>query len=124
MLVSFGRSKRVVSIVIEDYVIRMVENNGQHLNSIKQMKEKPIPIGMIKEGKIIDELHFYSFMKSLVREWKIRHRNVRLYVPSSLVILRELEIPENVKQEEIKPYITMEIGHTIHFPFHNPVFDL
>src|SRR5690625_1960083 len=123
-MVSFGRSKRVVNMVIEDYVIRMIENNGQTLSSMKQVKEKIIPKNVIKDGKIIDELQFFVFMKSLVREWKIKHRHVRFYVPQSLVILRELEIPEEVEKEDIKQYITMEIGNTIHFPFQLPVFDL
>src|SRR5699024_2077005 len=31
---------------------------------------------------------------------------------------------EKVEEDELKQYITMEIGHTIHFPFTNIVFDI
>lgn len=121
---SFGKSKSVVNIVIEDYIIRMVENNGKDLMSIKSIEEKLVPTGIIVDGKIVDELAFYEIVKELVREWNIKNRDVRFYVPDALIILRELDIPNDVKDTEMKQYITMEIGNTIHFPFKNPVFDI
>ena len=60
---SFGKSKRVANIVMEDYVIRMVENNGKDFVSIKITAEKPLPTNTIQNGKIVDELKFYEFMK-------------------------------------------------------------
>lgn len=121
---SFGKSKRVANIVIEDYVIRMVENNGKDFASIKITAEKPLPTNTIQNGKIVDEMKFYEFMKELVQEWGIKNCHARFYVPHALIIMREIDIPENVNNNEIKQYITMEIGNTIHFPFKNPVFDL
>src|SRR5690625_543582 len=121
---SFGKAKRVANIVIDDYVIRLIENNGKDLSSIKIAAEKPLPLETIENGKIINEVTFFEFMKKVVQEWGIKRRNVRFYVPHSLVIMRDIDIQENVKTNELKQYITMEIGNTIHFPFKNPVFDL
>src|SRR5690554_1617102 len=121
---SFGKAKRVVNIVMEDYVIRMVENNGKDFASIKITAEKPLPTNTIQNGKIVDELKFYEFMKEVVQEWGIKNRHVRFYVPHELIIMREIEIPKDVPTNEVKQYITMEIGNTIHFPFNNPVFDI
>src|SRR5690625_1303361 len=121
---SFGRSKRVANIVIDDYVIRMVENNGKDFTSIKNLAEKALPLGTIENGKIVDELQFFDFLKEVVQEWGIKYYHVRFYVPHALIIMREIEIPDDVNRKEIKQYITMEIGNTIHFPFTNPVFDL
>jgi len=121
---SFGRSKRIVNLVIDDYVLRMVENNGKDLTSIKLVAEKALPAQMIEQGKIIDELAFFDFMKNIVRQWGLKRRKVRFYAPQALVIMRDIAIPENVQPKEIKQYITMEVGHTIHFPFKNPVFDI
>jgi len=47
-----------------------------------------------------------------------------LFVPQSLIILREIELPEDVKKDKVKEYIQFEIGNTIHFPFKNPIFDI
>lgn len=123
-MLSFGGRNRIVNIAIEDYVIRVVENNGKDLSSIRIVKEKEIPQNIIRRGKIIDELAFYDFMKTVVDEWKIKNRKVRFYAPHDLVIMRSVPIPEDVDRDEIREYITMEIGHSIHFPFTHPVFDL
>lgn len=123
-MLSFGKAKRVVNLVIEDYVIRMVENNGKDLASIKFLAEKTIPTGLVQDGKVIDDEAFYEFMKEIVVEWGIKGESVRFYVPHSMVIMRDINITEYVIPSEIKQYITMEIGHTIHFPFSNPIFDV
>ncbi|MBO1003379.1 type IV pilus biogenesis protein PilM [Pseudogracilibacillus auburnensis] len=121
---TFGKSKRVINIVIEDYVIRMVENNGKDLASMKYLAEKVLPPDTIVNGKVVDEVTFYEFMKELVREYSMKNRQVRFYVPHELIIMREITIPDHVLKNEWKQYITMEIGQSIHFPFTNPVFDL
>lgn len=123
-MLSFGGRNRVVNIAIEDYAIRMVENNGKDLSSIKTIQKKRIPQNIIKRGKIVDELAFFEFMKKVVSEWKIKNRKVRFYAPHDLVILRNVNIPEDVARHEIEQHITMEIGHTIHFPFTHPIFNL
>lgn len=121
---SFGKSKRVANLIIDDYAIRLVENNGEDLTSIEIVEEREIPEQTIQDGKIVDDLAFYDFMKEVVDEWDIRRRQVRFHVPHALVIMRDIDLPDNVKRDEIKQYIIMEIGHTIHFPFKDPVFDI
>lgn len=123
-MLSFGKSKRTVNLVIDDYVIRMIETNNKNIDTILTLAEKPIPRNMIDNGKLVDEPAFFDLMKVIVQDWGIKGRNVRFYVPQALIIMRELTLPENVKKDEQKQYITMEIGNTIHFPFKNPIFDL
>ena len=54
-------------------------------------------------------------MKNIVQKWGIKHQQVRFYVPSSLVIMRPVEYPAHLKEENIKEYFMMEIGETIVF---------
>ena len=121
---SFGKSKKIANIVIDDYVIRLVQNNGHDFESIKLIAEKALPLNLVENGMIVDELAFYDFMKELVREWGIRNNQVRFFVPDSLIIVRTIDIPKKVEASEWKEYLYMEIGHTIHFPFKNPVLDI
>lgn len=121
---SFGRSKRVANIVVDNYVVRIVENNGKDLSSITTLAEKMIPQGTIQNGRIVDELAFYELMKDIVQELKLKNKQARFYVPKEIVIMRDVELPADVKENEVKQYITMEIGHTIHFPFKHPIFDV
>lgn len=111
-------------MMMNDHIIRLVENNGKDFASIKISAEKILPTDTILNGKLVDELKFFDFMKETVEEWGIKNRNVRFHAPRELNILREVDIPKTVKKDEIKKYITMEIGNTIHFPFKNPVFNV
>lgn len=120
----FGSSSRTANIVFDDYIVRMIENNGKDLNSVRNIKEKYLPEKIIENGRIVDEPAFFNFMKNAVQEWGIKNRQARFFVPQSLVILREVEVPDDVKQEDIKGYIHLEVGNTIHFPFKNPIFDV
>lgn len=121
---SFGKSKRTANLLIDDYVIRMVENNGADLASLRTVVEEPLPEGVIESGRIVDEPAFFEFMKEIVQAWGIKGRSVRFFVPQSLVIIREIELPEDVMPEDAASYIHLEIGNSIHFPFKNPIFDL
>src|SRR5699024_6531568 len=121
---SFMKSKKTVNIVIDDYVIRMAESSGEELSTVKLIKEEPLPSGLIEYGKIIDEIQFYEFMKNIVQKWGIKNKQVRFYVPSSLVIMRPVEFPAHIEEEKIKEYFMIEIGESIHLPFKNPIFDI
>lgn len=50
-------------------------------------------------------------------------KQVRFLVPDSSVVIRKLPIPEDVSEDEIKGYLYMELGTSIHLPFEDPVFD-
>lgn len=123
-MISFGGSKKVINIVIDDYIMRIVENNGKDLSSISTLAEKLIPQRTIQNGRIVDELAFYEYMKEIVQELRIKRRLCRFYVPQEMIITRKVNISKNIKQNEMKQHITMEIGNSIHFPFKNPVFDV
>lgn len=121
---SFGKSKKVANLIIDDYVIRIVENSGQDLSSIKFIDERPIPPGLIENGKVVDEILFYDFMKSIVKDWGIKNRFIRFYVPDSLVIMRNVNFPSSLEGEDIIDHFSLEIGQSIHLPFQNPIFDV
>lgn len=123
-MLSLGKSNRVANIVVSDYVIRVIENNGKDLTSIKIIEEKQIPADVIVNGKIVDELSFFNLVKQAVQEWGIKNRDVRFYVPNSLVVMRDIDIPNNIIEADVKSYLLMEMGKTIHLPFENPVFDI
>lgn len=121
---SFGKAKGTANIVIDDYVIRMVENKGSDLDSLQIAVEKPLPKHVIENGRVVDELAFFEFMKEAVQEWGIKGCFVRFFVPQSLVIIREIDFPSDVTADKVKSYVHLEIGNTIHFPFENPIFDI
>lgn len=119
-----SKPKRVANIMIDDYVVRIAENKDHDLATIRLLEERELPRDLIQHGKIIDELGFYQFMKELVHYWKLKHREVRFYVPNPLVIMRHVDIPIELETEAINTYFMEEVGRSIHFPFSPPLLDV
>lgn len=121
----FKKSKKVLNIVIEDYMIRILEAQTDRLENAKVIVERPIPLGLIENGKITDEVQFFGFMSELVKKYSLKKRTVRFYVPNALVIMRQVEFPSHLSErDEIIDYFSMEVGKSLHFPFKDPVFDI
>lgn len=115
----------MIHIGIKDYVIRIIETNGQTLSSVKRFTERALPAGLVENGKITDEIAFYEFMNTLVKELGLKNHQTRFVVPNALVIMRQIDIPKGINErKEILEYVEMEIGSSIHLPFENPVFDI
>ncbi|NCU16938.1 type IV pilus biogenesis protein PilM [Pallidibacillus pasinlerensis] len=121
---SLFSNKKIINLVFDDYALRMVEYNGGGLSKVKNVQEKAIPNGLLEHGRISDELEFYDFMKGTVQDWGIKRRNVRFYVPDSMLIMKKVEFPAELKDDEIKGHFYMELGQTLYLPFDNPIFDV
>lgn len=123
-MLSLKKSNRMANIVIDDYVVRIVENKGSTLDSVQMLAERPLDAGLIENGKIVDEIGFFEFMKVLVKECGLKSCDCRFNVPNSLVIMRRVEFPAELTGEAVKEHFLMQIGKTIHLPFENPVLDI
>lgn len=122
---SINKSRKTIHLIIDDHSIRIVETNGDNIFAVRLFGERIVPKDLIRHGKIIDEIGFYEYMKDLVKELKIRNRQVRFNVPSSLVIMRQVEVPSHLQEKkEILDYIDNELGKSIHLPFEDPIIDI
>lgn len=119
----FTTKKRIVNIVINDHSIRYIELKSPNEAKPLRYRERFIPQGLINNGKIIDYETLVTILEQCVAEWKIKNRQIRFLVPESLVIIRKIEIPIDVNDDEIKGYLYLELGSSIHLPFDDPVFD-
>lgn len=117
------RKNRPVHIMIKDYVIRYVELKQTNPLVVQHFRERYLPNGIIKEGKIIDRESLSLILEECIDDWKIRKRKVFFHVPDALVVIRKITIPDDVRDDEIYGYLYMEIGTSIHLPFEEPVFD-
>lgn len=116
--------KRTVNIDINDHSIRFVELKHANSLSVHRWGERFLPPGIISDGKITDYDSLSNIMEECIDEWKIGRRPIRYMVPDSLVIIRKISIPADVKDDEVHGYLFLEIGSSIHLPFENPVFDV
>lgn len=120
----FSPRNRIVNLVINDHSIRFVELKSIHPPAAQRWGERFLPQGIISDGKIIDADSLQNILDECIDEWKIHKRPIRFIIPDSLVIIRKVTIPSDIKEDEIHGYLYLELGSTIHLPFEDPVFDI
>jgi type IV pilus assembly protein PilM len=120
----FTPKNKIVNLVLNDHSIRLVELKQANPPIPQKWKERFLPPGIISDGKITDIDSLANIMDECIDEWKIHKRSVRFLVPDSFVIIRKLSIPSEIQEDEIKGYLYLEFGSSIHLPFEDPVFDI
>ena len=51
-------------------------------------------------------------------------QNARIFVPDTSVLLKSFEHPDDIEWNELKGYVEMELGQSIHLPFQDPLIDV
>ncbi len=120
----FSGSNRVVNLVLKDHVIRYVELKQLDPPIVHKCGEHFLPAGVIKDGIITDFDLLKDILSDCVAKWKIHKRQVRFLVPDSRLVIRKVSIPKDIKDDEIKGYLYLEMGTSIHLPFEEPIFDV
>lgn len=123
MMNLFKPRHKVANVVIKDHVIRYVELKPNDPFTIQKSGERDLPKGLIHDGKIMDRETVTMILEECVDEWKLKNRRVRFLVPDPVVVIRRLQLPNDLQEDEIRGYLFMELGTTIHLPFEHPVFD-
>lgn len=120
----FSVKNRIINLVLNDHSIRFVELKQVNPLAVHKYGEHMIPPGIISGGKIIDAESLANILEECIDEWKIHRRSIRFIVPDPLVIIRKVDVPNDVLDDEMKGYLYLELGSSIHLPFEEPVFDI
>lgn len=121
----FGSKKNAhVSLELHDYVLRALVAKSADLGQARCF-DIPLPRGLVQEGMIIDEMGLFEIVKAHIDDWNAKRQNVRFFVPDTSVLLKTIEHPEDLNdQKELLGYVQLEVGHTIHLPFEDPLIDV
>jgi type IV pilus assembly protein PilM len=120
----FTPKKRIINLVLNDHSIRFVELKQATPAAAQRWSERFLPPGIISDGKIADLDSLTNILEECIDEWKIQRRLVRFLVPDPLVIIRKVSVPAEIQDDEMKGYLYLELGSSIHLPFEEPVFDV
>ncbi|WP_409251520.1 type IV pilus biogenesis protein PilM [Bacillus sp. SCS-153A] len=120
----FGNNKRIANLVITDTAIRYADLKMESPLTLYSYGEKLLPQGIITDGKIIEYETLAMILEECIAEWGIMKRPVRFIVPSTSIIVKRILVPSDIREDELKGYIFMEIGTSIHLPFEDPLFDV
>ena len=109
-----------VSIELNDYIIRVLINRG--VLGEAQLLELPIPVGVVQDGVIIDEMTLFEEVKNHVGKLGKKHP-IRFFVPDTSVLMKQFDVPDEVEPKDLRGYVEMELGSSIHLPFQDPLVD-
>lgn len=112
-----------VSIEINDYVLRALVSKGPDLSQA-QVFEVALPHEVIDEATVKDEMALFEIFKENASQWGGRNQNVRFFVPDPTVLLKSFDHPRDVEPDKLKEFVQMELGHSIHLPFQDPLIDV
>lgn len=119
----FTSKNRIINLVINDHSVRFLELKQANPPVAQRWSERFLPPGIITDGKINNLEALSAILEECISEWKIRHRSIRFVVPDPLVIIRKVSVPAEIQDDEMKGYLYLELGSSIHLPFEEPVFD-
>jgi type IV pilus assembly protein PilM len=114
-------SQHRVHFVIKDRYIRFIESGKK--NSFLSYGQKCLPEGVIVEGQIKQKEIFAMILDEIVDEYNLKGRKITFCVPDSFVVIRKVLVPFEVVEDELKGYLYMQLGDTLHLPFEDPVFE-
>ncbi|NLY80478.1 MAG: pilus assembly protein PilM, partial [Lysinibacillus sp.] len=86
--------------------------------------EVEIPNHIIEESILKDEMALFEIFKEYASKWGGKNQSVRFIVPDSSILLKAFDHPNDVKSNQLREYVEMELGHSIHLPFENPLIDV
>ncbi|WP_284036108.1 pilus assembly protein PilM [Neobacillus sp. 114] len=119
----FSSKNRIINLVLNDHSIRYVELKQSNPPAAQKWGERFLTPGIIEDGKIVDIDSLTNILEECVDDWKIHRRSIRFIVPDQLVIIRKVNVPAEIQDDELMGYLYLELGSTIHLPFEEPVFD-
>ncbi len=120
----FKKKRRHVALVYNDFMLKALASNSDDLSQARYFSVA-LDEGIVVEGIIEDEFAFFELLKVQVKSWGIKGYDARFYVPESTVMMKSIDHPSDLKDKsEIRAFVEMEIGRSIHLPFENPLIDL
>lgn len=116
--------KTRIAIELKDYMIRAIVKKGEDSDKWGFF-EAYLPTCIIVDTIITDEMALFEFIKERLAIWVGKGSyEVSFFVPDNSVLLRTFSHPNDVTAEELKGYVEMEIGNSIHLPFDEPLVDV
>ena len=78
---------------------------------------------ILEDGKIVNQALFEMRLNALVQEKKWKNAKATILILNELVIVREIEVPIQLDEDEIPDYLNIHMNETIRMPFDNPSFE-
>jgi type IV pilus assembly protein PilM len=78
--------------------------------------------GIVRDGKILNMEQLLTAIKHLINQHKFSTKNVHFAIPSQMVMVRNLKLPD-LSQHELKKLVQFEIKNNLAVAFEQPHYD-
>lgn len=116
-------SKAHLSISIRDSYIRILVTPNPDKRQVSFHQEVPIDEGIIEDGIIADEDKLRMIIMNMVQENGWKGATVSFFVHDSHINIRKIQVPNELDDKEIEPYILLNNETTYRLPISKPVID-
>ncbi len=113
-----------LGIEITDHSIKIVELSFRRkkLPWLRKYQIEKLAGETVVEGRIMDPFRVIQTLKSMVASMKVRSRDVHIVLPSQLIMVRFLKLPD-IPMKDLRKVVEFEMKHNIHLPFESPIYD-
>ncbi|MGD7007750.1 type IV pilus biogenesis protein PilM [Metabacillus sp. 84] len=120
----FRTRSAAANLLFTDYSIQYLELHSADPLRVSRFGEHFLPEGIISGGRIQDPEKLSLILEECKEEWNLKKKKIRFVVPDSFVVVKKIEVPEDIPGDELKSYLYVELGNSIHLPFEDPLFDI
>lgn len=92
-------------------------------HAIIDMDEILFDTTILEDGKITNASLLETRLSALVQEKKWKNAKANILVLDDFVTVRELEVPAQLEENEIKTYLSLHMNQSIRMPFENPRYE-
>lgn len=117
------RKKSQLNVELHDYVLRAIIQKGAAIKDWRAV-ELPIRHGIIEGTAIADEPALFELLQQNLVALGGKKQKTNVFAPDNVVLLKKIEYPDTVDPKDLKGYLNMEIGQSIHLPFEEPLIDV
>lgn len=117
------KKKSQLNLEMSDYVVRAIVKKGASVEEWRAV-ELPLEPGVIEQMTIVDELALFGLLQNNLQVLGGKKQQAKLFAPDTAVLLKKIDYPQSVQPKDVKSYLNMEIGQSIHLPFQEPLIDV
>lgn len=92
-------------------------------HTIIDMDELFFETTILEDGEITNPALLETRLSALVQEKKWKNAKANILVLDDYVTVREVDVPAQLEEDEIRNYLTLHMNQSIRMPFEQPNFD-
>lgn len=118
----FFKTKPLLYLQLFNHSLRYLAVHPSN-HSVMDHDELVFETSILEDGEITNSSLLQTRLSALIQEKKWKNAKTSILVLNDFVTLREIEIPSQLKNTEIKDYLSLHMNQSIRMPFENPSVD-